>query len=208
MLKILFTFIGLLFLSREASAQFDPADVPWMASLQKSKVFFIHVCGSADIMPTRKSLARDFIVTPKNDGYFFTKTPGVPEYWTYLRDMTVEDAKRALHDRFKDAHMWRYSEDQLIDLGIPTKMDFPFTATIKDCVAGSKNSLGGVCRPDSDRTSCCTEKFAGPVFYWGSNQEYALKFSPDPSVKLRVKGEKKNRFCNFQQIIEVKGAGR
>ncbi len=208
MLKILLTFIGLLFLTPESPAQFDPVDVPWMASLQKSKVFFIHVCGSADIMPTRKSLARDFILGPKDDGYFFTETPGIPEYWTYVREHTLQEAKAALQTRFNEAHLWRYTPDQLVDLGKPTKMEFPFIATIKDCMNGSKNSLGLVCNSDMNRKACCAEKFAGPVFYWGPNQDYALKFSPDPSVQLRVKGEKKNRFCNFQQIIEVKGAGR
>ena len=199
----------LLFLvSTGGFAFIDPHDVPWLEDLKQSKLFFFHVCGSANILPTTQSLNRDFAFGSEKLGYFFTEAPGIGEYWSLIKESSQEDAKTALRSRFSKTHLWSHSVKGLMDLGTPTKMDFPFQASIKDCMAGSKNSMGMECRPGQDRASCCSEKFVGPLFYWGPNQEYVLKFSPDPSVKLKVKGERKNRFCNFQQVIEIKGSGR
>lgn len=186
----------------------DPKVVPWLEDLKKAKLFFFHVCGSSDIMPYAKSLKRDFAFGDGAQGFFFTDTPGIGEYWSTLKGEKTDAAKKQLKERFEKAHLWRHSKEGLTDLGTPTKMEFPFAFSIKDCLEGSKNSMGMQCRDDDKERGCCYEKFLGPKIYWGSKQEYILRYTPDPSVKLKVPGESKNRYCNFQQIIEVKGSGR
>lgn len=204
---ILIPFLSVC-LNATAARVFSPEEVPWVAELQARKVFFFHVCGSSKIRPTKKSLNQDFALGTEKQGFFFTEMPGLSEYDSTLRTQGMEQAKNSLRARFEKAHLWRHSEKDLTDLGAPTKIELPFQATVKDCLEGSKNSLGIECTQPRFRSICCAEKFAGPTIYWGSNQEYVLKFSPDPSVKLKVPGEHDNRYCNFQQINEVAGSGR
>jgi len=205
MKKILFLF---LLIHVNAMASFKPEDVPWLADLKEHKTFFFHVCGSSDIMPTVKSFNKDFAFGAENQGFFFTGTPGVGEYFSVLETEGTEEAKASFRARFEKAHLWRHTSKGLTDLGVPTKFEFPFVATIKDCLAGSKNSMGLECKDGAFRVTCCSEKFIGPKIYWGAKQEYVLKYSPDPSVRLKVPGERSNRYCNFQQINEVAGSGR
>jgi len=200
--------ICLLSLNAMAARVFDPKEVPWVADLKAQKVFFFHVCGNSNILPTQKSLNRDFAFGADNQGFFFTETPGIGEYQSVLKTQGVEEAKASLKARFEKAHLWRHSKKGLTDLGVPTKMEFPFKHTIKDCLAGSPNSMGYECKAGDYRTTCCHEKFWGPVVSWGEQQEYILKYTPDPSVKFKVPGESTNRYCNFQQINEVTGSGR
>lgn len=47
MLRKLVVGIYLLSVSSQGLAVYDPADVPWFATLQKEKIFIFHVCGSA-----------------------------------------------------------------------------------------------------------------------------------------------------------------
>lgn len=208
LMKSLFFLIALLSFELKAAKTLDPKEVPWLEELKTRKLFFFHVCGSSDILPTHKSLNKDFVLGTESFGYFFTETPNTPEYWSTLQTQNKEEAINSLRSRFGKAHLWRYSKEGLLDLGTPTKFDFPFKSTIKDCLEGSENSLGIDCQKNEHRKACCQEKFNGPLIYWGTNHEFVLKYSPDPSVKLKVPGESKNRFCNFQQILEVKGSGR
>lgn len=84
-------------------------------------------------------------------------------------------------------------------------MDFSFSATIKDCMEGAKTTLGNDCShlKGDGRHSCCREKFSGPTIFWGDNENYKLMYSPDPSVRLKVDGEKTHRYCNVQETIRL-----
>lgn len=93
--------------------------------------------------------------------------PGVGEYRSVIKTMGLEEAKAALGARLEKAHLWRHSEKGLSDLGAPTKIEYPFQATIKDCLNGSKNSMGFECKKPEDRVRCCSEKFSGPRLSWG-----------------------------------------
>jgi hypothetical protein len=208
MRNILPLFLVFTSLTAIAGSLYDPKEVPWLGDLKQAKVFFFHVCGSENILPMKKSLNRDFAFGAEDQGFFFTQTPSAGEYFSMLETQGLDEAKASFTSQFEKAHLWRHSKSGLVDLGAPTKIELPFKATIKDCMAGSKNSHGMECRPDLERRICCYEKFIGPRIYWGANQEYILKYSPDPSVKLKVPGESKNRYCNFQQIIEIRGSGR
>jgi hypothetical protein len=206
--KTVFFFLLLTSFHVTAARVFDPKEVPWLADLRAEKIFFFHVCGTAEILPTRKSLNRDFAVGVEKQGYFFTDMLGTGEYQSLIETQNLEGAKTALRARFEKARLWRHSPKGLTDLGVPTKIEFPFLATIKDCREGAKNSLGRECSVPESRATCCSEKFSGPLVYWGAKEEFVLKYSPDPSVRLKVPGETKNRFCNFEQINEVSGSGR
>jgi hypothetical protein len=201
---------AVLFVSLNALAGriFDSKEVSWLSDLKSQKVFFFHVCGSSKILPTQKSLNKDFAFGMENQGFFFTEMPGVGEYQAVIKTLGVEEAKASLRARFEKAHLWRHSQKGLTDLGAPTKIELPFLATVKDCLNGSKNSMGFECKKSEYRTICCSEKFVGPRISWGAKQEYLLMFSPDPSVRLKVPAESTHRYCNFQQINEVAGSGK
>jgi hypothetical protein len=197
---------SLLLIPALASAKgLDWKDSAWAKSLKESQVKSFHVCGDADIQPTKKSLMKDFFLSEEKSGLLFTGMVPSKEYWLILSEENLEGAKSRLKARFGEARLWKVTESgQAKDIGSPTEIDLPFTATVKDCMEGAKTSLGSDCslRSVEARTACCREKFSGPRLKWAvDGKEYHLRYSPDPSVQLRVGGEKRNRFCDVQRAL-------
>lgn len=205
-LKLVIVFVFCL--NAFATKTILPKDVSWFPTLQQADILFFHVCGSENIQPTIRSLNRDFALGSEREGYLFTEMPGVGEYRATIKGYKLDEAKQMLTSRFEKAHLWYHSKNGLKDIGTPTKIDLLFKATVKDCYEDSVNSMGLKCRPGFEKRICCEEKFMGPVVYWGAHQEYILRYSPDPSVRLKVPRESKHRYCNFQSTIEVKGNQR
>lgn len=122
------------------------------------------------------------------------------------RKKNLVEAKAELEKEFSKTHLWKYTKEKgFEDLGTPSKFNSRFSASIKDCMEGAKTTLGNDCSrfEGTSRRGCCGEKFTGPEVSWGSKGEYTLLYSPDPSTRLKVDGEKKHRYCNVQETIKL-----
>lgn len=180
------------------------SEVFWLPRLAEKDVREFHVCGDSEIQPTKKSLSRHFALGSRKTGFLFSNLISYRQYVALLSEKTSEEAKSALRVEFSQTHLWRYSkENGFEDLGAPGKVDLPFSASIKDCMEGAKTTLGADCSRYEERRGCCGEKFVGPVLFWGDKEEYKLMYNPDPSVRLRVAGEKKHRYCNVQEAVTI-----
>lgn len=182
----------------------NASDLPWTKKLHQSGIKKIYICGSPSIQPNKRSINKDFLIGPHQNGYFFTQIPNEAEYFKILKTHPLSCAKTEIQTQFGKAHLWRYStKDGPKDLGTPSQIDLPFTATIQDCVESSLNSNGIDCSKykEKERESCCREKFNGPIVHWG---DYKLPYSPDPSVRLKLPDEKTIRYCNVQESVELK----
>lgn len=196
--------LTLLFCYSANAKKIDLANVPWATKIKEAGIQNLTVCGSSSISVSDKSLNKDFIIGTR--GYFFVNMLQHKDYLQTIKQMTVNETKDKLTKDFGQSQLWTYSKEKGVqNLGAPTKTEFPFKATVKDCVKGEKASSGMDCsiHEGTDRESCCFEKFRGPIIYWGNNSEYKLMYSPDPSVRIKVPGEKKHRYCNVQEIIEI-----
>ncbi len=182
----------------------NQTDVTWISKIIEKQIKNFNICGSADILLNKKSLNKDFFQGVPPRGYFFTEMISYQEFLDVLASKNLLDAKVALLQKFNISHLWIFTEGKgLEDFGVPSKIDLPFTATIKDCVEGAKTTLGNDCSSYklSERRSCCAEKFSGPSVYWGKRSDFKLMYSPDPSVRLKVFGESKHRYCNVQSLV-------
>lgn len=97
------------------------------------------------------------------------------------------------------------SDGQVTSLGKPTNIETKFTATIKDCMEGAKNTIEGSCTHIKleSKVQCYFEKFIGPIISWKRDKrKIILMYSPDPSVRLKVVGEKKHRYCHVVESIK------
>lgn len=201
---IIFTFLFPLF---SQAKKIKATEVYWLPQVAEKNISEFNVCGNSDIQPTKKSLLKHFSQGAEQTGFFFSNLISSQRYYALLSEKNLEEAKSALEDDFNKTHLWKYSKDKGIeDLGTPRKVDFHFTATIKDCLEGAKTTLGTDCSrfEGTHRRSCCREKFVGPVVFWGSDkEEYKLLYSPDPSIRLKVPGERKHRYCNVQESISL-----
>lgn len=206
MLKVI--VLTLLFTPTLSLAQrLDTKDFPWAKGLKESQVKSFHVCGDSDIQPTKKSLKKDFLIGKNKSGLLFSGMMSKDEYFTILKTENLESAKSRFRERFSEARLWKVNGNgEIKDIGSPAEIDLPFTATVKDCMEGAKTSLGSDCSMISvaSRATCCQEKFSGPRIKWAEgNREYRLGYSPDPSVRLKVPGERKNRYCNVQRAMNL-----
>lgn len=183
------------------------SSLPWLSELTKRNVIEFHVCGDSQVRPTKKSLAKHFVTGSTKAGYLLSNLPTMEDYEGVLSDQNLDAAKVELEQKFRQAHLWKYTEGKgFEDLGTPENFDAAFTATIKDCVEGARTTLGADCSKFQGiaRRSCCGEKFVGPVITWGKNSEYQLLYSPDPSVRLKVAGEKSHRYCVVQEKLRIR----
>ena len=196
-----------LFSSVTNAAAIESSKVDWFPLLLKQSVKEFHVCGNADIFPKAKSINKDFLFGPEGSGFLFSNLLGHNDYFSLLENQNLEQSKKSLLKAFGEARLWRYSKvGGLENLGQPTKIELPYTATVKDCLEGAPRTIGGVCSEERLKvsSSCCKEKFVGPIIYWGDQLQYKLLYSPDPSVRLRVSGEKLHRFCNILELVSIR----
>ena len=178
----------------------------WARTLKEQNVVKINICGNANIQVTKRSIAKDFLIGNPKTGYFFSELIAYKDYWKTLESHDLERAKGELTDRFKITVLWKVSDDGSVTrIGAPSKMEFPMTATVKDCMNGAKTTLGADCTKREDTLACCKEKFVGPVIYWKHSQdEFRLSYSPDPSITLKVPHERALRFCHAIDFITLK----
>lgn len=203
-MKIVVFLLAFLFPLLSHSKTFKASDVSWLSKLAEKNIGEFHVCGNSKIQLNKKSLSKDFAIGFKQAGYLFSNLFSYQQYKRILSEKNSEEAKVALQDEFNRTHLWKYSKKTgFEDLGTPSKVDFRFNSTIRDCMEGAKTNLGSDCSNLSGdaRRGCCGEKFTGPVLYWGDNEQFKLMYSPDPSVRLNVNWEKNHRYCNVQEAI-------
>lgn len=208
-MNFLFTICVLfyLFSSVTNGASIESSKVNWLSLLLKHLVKEFHVCGNSNIFPTAKSINKDFLLGPEGSGFLFSSLLGHKDFFSLLENQNLEQSRKSMLKAFGEARLWRYTKGAgLQNLGQPTKIEIPFTATVKDCLEGAPRTIGGVCSEERLKvsSSCCREKFVGPIIYWGDQFQFKLLYSPDPSVRLRVPGEKLHRFCNIQELVTIR----
>jgi hypothetical protein len=128
------------------------------------------------------------------------------EYKILLKSLNQDVGKQAIEGAFKKSNLWKYSKNGGFEnLGPPTIIDLPFSSTIKDCMDGSPNNYGRQCKTEEKYSleSCCSEKFPAPIVYWGDQFEYRLFYEPGSGIRLKVPQEKKHRFCNMFDLIQI-----
>lgn len=203
-MKILFTV--LFFQNLAFSSTFNPGDFKWMQSLKQSGVNEVNVCGKAGILNSKTSLQKEFITGASKKGFVFSQLPLHSKYWKILKEKNRENAESELKNLFSKTILWEVGLDgKASSLGTPEKIETRFTATVKDCVEGISKTIGGTCNhlAIEQREACCSEKFTGPAITWKKNKEkFTMLYSPDPSVRLRVAGEKNHRYCQVVDSIK------
>lgn len=170
---------------------------PWMESLKEKGIKKVSLCGGRNIQQTKKSLKKDFFINGK--GYLFSGLVQFDEYWKILKGYNSKTAKEKMRMAFNQSNLWEISEDGKVkNLGPMTEIELSFKRTVKDCVEQGENNYGHQCNGSRRHVKgCCSEKFRGPKLHWKTSEgTHTLKYNPDPSVKLRVNGEYKNRFCH------------
>lgn len=207
-MKQFFVFaVFIVFLPFQSQAKvIKKSELPWLAKLAEHNVVEFNVCGDSEILPTKKSISKHFIVGPNSSGYLFSNLLSYQQYFKLLTEKNLVAAKAELEKEFSKTHLWKYTkENGFEDLGAPSKVISPFTASIKDCMEGAKTTLGNDCSRSegANRRGCCGEKFIGPEIYWERGGKYILSYSPDPSTQLKVDGEMKFRYCNVQETIRL-----
>jgi hypothetical protein len=170
--------ITMMMLSHSGFSAVKSSDVPWLKPLTDAKIKNFYVCGSVAILPTTKSLKKDFIIAPYNTGYFITDALEMRPYYSILEAENLKPAKESLRAKFSMMHLWQFKDQKITDLGAPTTVDFPFTSTIKDCMEGAPTSLGSNC---SRNETCCREKFLGPILRWGQDKKKQFGFRQIPA---------------------------
>ena len=202
----IFALIYLILSNPVFAEKSENAAFAWAENLKSGGVRQVYVCGSSRILPNRKSMARHFFFGKKKSGYVLSDMPNMKEYFALLQSENFEAAKISVERRLEKTQLWAVQRNgRAKSLGYPSKIEIGFTATVKDCMEGAKTTLGGDCsgRPSGARLACCQEKFVGPRVLWGEKQEYQILYSPDPSVRLKVAGEKNHRFCDVQNAIDL-----
>ncbi len=198
-----------VFNNKTEAAQISAQDFIWVQTVANSGAKEIQICGSNKIVPTKVSIKRHFLTGTAGHGYFLTGLPSIKTYFQVLADNNLAEAKVELTKLFSTAELWTLEKDksQPISLGQPTSVELPFTATVKDCVEGAKTTLGNDCSGNAgvNLLGCCREKFIGPIINWGTKFDHKLYFSPDPSVTLKVPGERTHRYCNVAEPMKIKG---
>jgi len=208
MLNFLKWFSLIYIVSSEAKASVIMSNkFSWLPLLTKSSVNAFHVCGNSDIMPNADSISRNFILGPEKDGYLFSSMLSVNDFNNMLKKLNREVAKQTIENAFKKSILWKYSEKNgLENLGIPVSIDLPFTYSIKDCIEGSPTNYGHQCS-SKDLVSiqnCCSTKFPSPKLFWGDQHQYTLIYDPGNGIRLKIPNEKKHRFCNIYDLIQIK----
>jgi hypothetical protein len=202
-------FLGIFLLFSLLKSQADAKSIStknlhWLEKLQKLGINQIYVCGSSSIQLTERSLLSHFFLGKPKRGFFVTQLFTVTDYWKILEDAKFPLARQQLEERISKSHLWEVThQGNLRDLGTPTQVTMNFTKSVRDCIEGENIPWGLNCSQEpnvTSRRSCCKSKFKGPEITYGSLA--VIKYSPDPSVRLKVKGEKLNRYCNFEETID------
>jgi len=209
-MKFNLVFIPLFFVAPLALANVKPSKIGspvWIQGLKEVGAESFSVCGNSAIQVTNSSFKKNFLVGEPIRGYVITDLVSYNEYWASMKSMNLTAAKADLSAKFSKARIWQVGEDRTIQSqGLPTEVELPFVATVKDCVEGAKTSLGNDCsrHPVEQRMGCCMEKFLGPRISWKTQAgDFKLFYSPDPTVRLRVPGEKNHRYCNVVDLVNL-----
>jgi len=209
-MKFTSVILAFFFTTSFALAAVNPSKIGspvWIQGLKDVGIETFSVCGNSAIQVTSSSIKKDFLVGEPPRGYVISDLPSHDEYWESMKSMNLAAAKADLSAKFSKTRIWQVREDGTMQSqGLPTEVKMPFLATVKDCVEGAKTTLGSDCSrfPVDQRTGCCMEKFVGPQISWKTQAgEFKLFYSPDPSVSLRVPGEKNHRYCNVVELVKT-----
>lgn len=179
----------------------------WKQSLREKKIYKVIVCGDENIQTTKKSLEHNFFMDGK--GYLFNNLITSSEFWNVLKTEDTEKAKQKLSDLFKASELLEVDEKSglLTNLGNPSSIQLDFKQSVKSCVEIGENSRGSNhCKnlQIAEREQCCMEKFVTPLARWGQNEkEFKLFFEPGSGVRLSVAGERRHRFCQVHQRLDI-----
>ncbi len=164
----------------------------------------VSLCGQPSLILTKKSLAKDFFFKIETRSHFFTGLVNHDGFYDFMSKNSRTGLDPKIKDLFSSARLYSIDEKtlEIEDLGGPTRVDInDITATILDCNNGSKTSIGNDCSAvkESHRNDCCHEKFIGPTVFFGPDQHIELGYTPDPSIRLKLKGQKIAYFCHISE---------
>lgn len=197
-MKKMILFIGVVFVVLLQAKNVSVKNFSSIIDFKKISGKTVSICGNNNIQLTKKSLSKNFIFGKPAKGYLITDLISYDEYWQILKTKNLIEAKSELKVRLNDAQLWIATREGVESLGSPANVEFPFTATVKDCLDGAKTTLGNNC---AGSESCCAEKFVGPVITW--KEQFRLGYSPDPSVRLKISGDSQPRYCEIRDIINL-----
>ncbi|MCX6116069.1 MAG: hypothetical protein NT027_00895 [Proteobacteria bacterium] len=187
------------------------SDIPWAtAVIDQVKGSPVTLCGTPDLILTKKSLAKDFFFADENLSYFAVNLVRNADFYEFMGQNERKGIEPKLKELFGAARFYSIHSKtlEIVDLGKPTDIEVNLTATILDCVNGAETSMGNTCsgRDVKQREDCCSEKFIGPTVYFGPERKLTLHYAPDPSVLLKVKGNKKGYYCHVSDDLYLKKA--
>lgn len=205
-----FNFLLVIFLSttQVLARTVSIKNLPFAESVKKLGVNHLSVCGDADILVTKKSLGKDFQVGKEKRGYLFAGLISQKEYFSILRNSSKSQADKFLGKSFAATKLILVDgSNKASILGTPDSVEYPYQGTIKDCMQGVESRRTKRCekyqRTDNLKW-CCSSKFPGPRVHWKTKHgKFTLKYTPDPSLKLKVPGERKNRYCFSTERLKL-----
>jgi hypothetical protein len=123
--------------------------------------------------------------------YFLTSLPEVQTYWNILENENIDMAKEKIQLFFSGVTLWEaYSKKDVMNLGLPVSITQEMSATIKDCLNGSKTKL-----------EACRKKSIGPVLTWERNHKmFNLNYNPGTGLILSTPGAKTPHTCNLKAV--------
>ncbi len=195
---------------KHRTIKLNVANIPWAQKVaEKVKDQQVSLCGPPSLILTKKSLAKDFFFKNETRSYFFTGLVNHNDFYDFMSKNSRKELDPKIKELFGNAKL--YSIDKktfaIEEIGAPASVDIKdITATILDCKNGSKTSIGNDCpaREKSELEYCCREKFIGPTVYFGPDRSFNLGYTPDPSIRLKVKGQKIAYFCHIFENLYLK----
>lgn len=193
----------LIFFSLMSFSFITQAQNQWQEKFKAKKINQIHVCGDDQINLNKSAIQKHFFI--KGKAYAFSNLIDYKTYWKILGARKADIAKKDLKQILDETVLWEITGDKIRSLGKPLPVDFLFKVSIKDCIETGKNNYGGDCSKSLIPKDCCTEKFPSFQMLWkDQGKEFRLMYIPDPSIRLKVSGENKHRYCQAVRPLKLK----
>lgn len=205
-MKVLIIFWAILFSIVSFGKTYEHSEIYWAKNVRMKNV---NICGDSNIRVLKKSLNQNFLIGEKEEGFFFSDLITPKLYWGVLQENSSAAAKTKINQALGKAQLWKVKSDfELVDLGVPTKIEIDFEHSIKDCVDRAKGRVEGakcVGGLGMNTVECCKDTFKNPVVVWEKNDEKVkLSYSPNKNLLLKIKGEKGVRYCHSKDLLSIK----
>jgi hypothetical protein len=87
------------------AAIISSSKVDWLPLLKQKSVNAFHVCGTADILPTEKSIHLNFLIGPNETGFLFSNMLPAKEFKNLLKSLNQDAGKQAIEGAFKKSNL-------------------------------------------------------------------------------------------------------